>query len=86
MRSSEGSLWKLSYPELARLCQKIARSPFTQLDSALREEAGRFYGGWTDALSIHKHDERAAERQAGMALALRKRTIELAVRYHQTSE
>jgi hypothetical protein len=80
-------LWKLSYKELAGLCQEMGHSSSNVLDPEHREEARRLYGGWVDALAIDvKHEAGGAERQAGMAAALRKRTIELLVRSGQMVE
>jgi carboxylesterase type B len=83
--SSEGNIWKLSYPELAQLCQQIAHNPSKNLDPAVREEARRIHTGWSDALGINTHEEGAAARQASMALALRKRTIELILKTEQAA-
>jgi hypothetical protein len=77
MCAAEGNVWKLSYADLARYCQELGHNASTDLDPAIREEARRLYGAWTDALAINLHQEGAAERQANITLGLRKRTIEL---------
>ena len=82
MQSAEGNVWKLSYAELARLCEEIAHNPKT-MDLHIRDEAMRIHNGWKDASSINPHEEGAKERQASMLLALRKRTIELVVKTGQ---
>jgi hypothetical protein len=87
MRFPHEHLWKLSYRELAGLCEQMGHSHSNVLDPEHREEARRLFGSWSDALAIDiKHDEGGAERQAGMASALRKRTIELLVRSGQMVE
>ncbi|HWG21104.1 MAG TPA: hypothetical protein VG225_11300 [Terracidiphilus sp.] len=86
MRIPHEGLWQLSFPELAGICQEIGHSTSPEIDPALREEARLLYGGWTDALSINKHEEGAAERQAGMTAALRKRTIELVFKTSPAAE
>jgi hypothetical protein len=73
----EGNVWKLSYKELARVCQVLGHGSSADVSPEIREEARRLYGAWTDALAIDLHQEGAAERQAGIVLGLRKRTIEL---------
>ena len=74
---TEGNVWKLSYAELAQLCQQLGHNTSTDFDPQVREEARRLFGSWTDALAIDRHQEGAAERQASIILGLRKRTIEL---------
>ena len=87
MRFPHEHLWKLTYKELAGLCQEMGHTGSNVLDPAHREEARRLYGGWSDALAIDvKHEDGGAERQANMANALRKRTIELLVRSGLTVE
>lgn len=82
MHSTEGNVWKLSYAQLARLCEEIAHNPKT-LDPHIRDEAARVHHGWKDASSMNLHEEGARERQASMLLALRKRTIELVLKTGQ---
>jgi hypothetical protein len=77
MCAAEGNVWKLSYADLARLCQELGHNASSDRDPGIREEARRLYGAWTDALAINLHLEGAAERQASLMLSLRKRTIEL---------
>jgi hypothetical protein len=77
MCAVEGNVWKLSYAELARVCQELGHSSSGEVSSDIREEARRLYGAWADALAIDVHQEGGAERQANMTLGLRKRTIEL---------
>jgi hypothetical protein len=77
MCAAEGNVWKLSYAELARVCQELGHSSSGEISPDIREEARRLYGAWTDALAIDVHQEGGAERQANMTLGLRKRTIEL---------
>ncbi len=85
MRFPHEHLWKLSYSELAGLCQEMGHSSSNLLDPEHREEARRLYGGWSDALAIDvKHTDGGAERQAGLTGALRKRTIELLMRSGMT--
>ena len=79
----EGNIWKMSYRELAQLCQEIAHDSSRGLDPAIRDEAKRVQAGWNDALAINTHAEGAAERQASLALALRNRTIELVLKAEQ---
>ena len=74
---SEGNVWKLSYPELAHVCQVLGHGSSTEVSHETREEARLLYGAWADALAINLHQEGAAERQASIILGLRKRTIEL---------
>jgi hypothetical protein len=74
---SEGNVWKLSYAELAHVCQVLGHSSSAEISHDIREEARLLYGAWTDALAINLHQEGAAERQASIVLGLRKRTIEL---------
>jgi hypothetical protein len=80
MSVSQASLWKLSYSDLAGLCQQMGHGPLPHPDPHVSEEARRLYGQWGDVLAINLHEEGAAARQAGMAAALRKRTIELAIK------
>jgi hypothetical protein len=82
MHSAEGNVWKLSYAELAHLCEEIAHNPKNH-DQHIRDEAMRIHHGWNDASSINTHEEGARERQVSMLLALRKRTIELVVKTGQ---
>jgi hypothetical protein len=77
MCAAEGNVWKLSYAELARVCQELGHGTSGEISSDIREEARRLYGAWVEALAIDPHQEGAAERQANMTLGLRKRTIEL---------
>jgi hypothetical protein len=77
MPVTEGNVWKLSYAELAQLCQQFGHNNGADFDPQVREEARRLYASWTDALAINLHQEGAAERQASIILGLRKRTIEL---------
>jgi hypothetical protein len=77
MCAAEGNVWKLSYAELARVCQELGHGSSTDISPDIREEARRLYSAWVDALAIDLHQEGAAERQANMTLGLRKRTIEL---------
>jgi hypothetical protein len=77
MCAAEGNVWKLSYADLARYCQELGHNASRDVDPTIREEARLLYGGWADALAINLHQEGAAERQAGLMLGLRKRTIEL---------
>jgi hypothetical protein len=77
MCAAEGNVWKLSYQELARVCQVLAHGASVDVSHEIREEARLLYSAWGDALAINLHQEGAAERQAGIALGLRKRTIEL---------
>lgn len=85
MRSSD-NLWSLSFAELAHKCQQLGHSNLSGADPALQEEARRIYGGWTDAFSIDKHENDAAERIAAATSSLRKRTIELLVKAEQHAE
>jgi hypothetical protein len=82
MHSIERNVWKLSYAQLVRLCEEIAHNP-KSLDPHIRDEAMRIHHGWKDASSIDPHEEGARERQTGMLLALRRRTIELVVKTGQ---
>jgi len=83
MHVAEGKLWKLSYPELAELCHQLAHVSSPLVDAILRDEARRVSASWTEALSINTQHEGGAARQASMASALRKRTIELILKSHQ---
>lgn len=83
MHVAEGKLWKLSYPELAELCQELAHLPSPQIQTDLRNEARLVSGAWSEALAINTHQEGGAARQAAMVSALRKRTIELILKSHQ---
>jgi hypothetical protein len=74
---SEGNVWKLSYTELAHLCQVLGNGSNADVSHQIREEARLLHGAWTDAQAINLHQEGAAERQASIMLGLRKRTIEL---------
>lgn len=80
---SSNELWQLSFEELAHRCQQLGQDSSTDADPSLREEARRLYGGWTDAFSIDKHANDAAERIAADTASLRKRTIELLVKAEQ---
>jgi hypothetical protein len=73
----ERNVWKLSYKDLARVCQVLGHGSSVDIIPEIREEARRLYGAWTDALAIDLHQEGAPERQANIVLGLRKRTIEL---------
>lgn len=86
MRYSGESLWKLSLAELAQRCKEIGHDTNSNVDPELQAEARRLYGGWMDAFSIDKHEDGAAERQAALTLALRKRTIEILVKSGQWAE
>ena len=86
MHAAEGNLWKLSYAQLARLCEEIARNPSRELDPHIKAEAERIDRGWADAFAINTHEEGAPARQASIMLALRKRTIELVVKTHPETE
>lgn len=79
MRSND-HLWSLSFEELAHKCQELGHASSSTVDPHLREEARRIYGGWTDAFSITKDENDAAERIAAATASLRKRTIELLVK------
>jgi carboxylesterase type B len=83
MHVAEGKLWKLSHPELAGLCHELAHLSSPQVDADLRDEARRVSGAWAETFAINTHEEGGAARQAGMASALRKRTIELILKSHQ---
>ena len=83
MDVAEGKLWKLSYSELAELCQELAHISAPHVDATLRDEARRLSGAGADALAINTHEEGGAARQAATAGALRKRTIELIMKSHQ---
>jgi hypothetical protein len=83
MHVAEGRLWKLSHPELAALCHELAHVASPQVGSDLRDEARRVSGAWADTLAINTREEGGAARQAAMASALRKRTIELILKSHQ---
>ena len=72
-----GNVWKLSYAELAHVCQMLGDDSSAEVSQAVREEAHLLYAAWKDALAIDLHQEGAAARQASMMLGLRKRTIEL---------
>ncbi|UWZ86324.1 hypothetical protein [Occallatibacter riparius] len=71
------NVWKLSYAELAHVCQVLGDDSSAQVSHEIREEARILYAAWKDALAIDLHQEGAATRQASMMLGLRKRTIEL---------
>ena len=86
MRFHHEHLWSLSYEELAGLARELGHDHTGHEDPLLRDEAKRLEGGWADALAINRHAEGGAERQANMAAALRKRTIELMVKSGQVSE
>jgi hypothetical protein len=83
MHVAEGKLWKLSHQELAALCHELAQLASPQIDANLRDEARRVSGAWAETLAINTHQEGGAERQASMASALRKRTIEIILKSHQ---
>jgi hypothetical protein len=77
MSPAQGNVWKLSYQELARVCQVLGHGASVDVSPDIREEARLLHSAWADALAINLQQEGAAERQAGIALGLRKRTIEL---------
>jgi hypothetical protein len=77
MCAAEGNVWKLSYGELARVCQVLGHGSSVDIDPDVREEARRLYGAWADAQAINLHQEDGPTRQANIMLGLRKRTIEL---------
>jgi carboxylesterase type B len=86
MPAHAATIWKLSYPELARLCKKLAHTSSSVLDPAIREEAARIHDGWSEALALDLHKRGGRERQECMMLALRMRTIELVLKSKQTSD
>ena len=77
MCAAEGNVWKLSYSELAGVCQVLGHGASVDISPEIRDEARRLYGARADALASNLHQEGAAERQASIMLGLRKRTIEL---------
>ena len=72
-----GNVWKLSYAELAHVCQVLGDDSSAGVRQDIREEARLLCAGWKDAMAINLQQEGAAARQASMMLGLRKRTIEL---------
>jgi hypothetical protein len=72
--------WALSFHRLAQYCREIADDRFPAVDSALRAEAERLYTSWIESLALPEDDFSYNSRRACALAALRKRTIEIAVR------
>lgn len=80
-QDSTVSVWSLSSAQLAHKCRLIAEVDSGAADPALRAEASRLYAAWQDALELSGSDSDTRERKAAQQAGLRKRTIEILIKY-----
>jgi hypothetical protein len=83
---SRADIWSLSASELAEQCRLVAEESSTAENRAEHEEAGRLYAEWEDAIDLPQLDAFEQSRRAALIAGLRKRTIEILIRFGQSEE
>jgi hypothetical protein len=74
------NFWAFSFKKLAQYCQEVADDNSPQLDPALRVEAKRLIGAWSESLALPEDGFEQSSRRISILSALRKRTIEILVK------
>ncbi len=77
----QSTIWSLSYSQLAEQCRLIAKDNSAAINETLKAEAGRLHAAWQAALLEPAGDYDEHARVAALRAGLRKRTIEILVRF-----